>query len=56
MAAFKIALWSEESAAGHAALGEAYRQAKDLAGARLEAERALALAPDLPEARRCSSA
>ena len=51
VAAFKIALWSEESAAGHAALGEAYRQAKDLVGARLEAERALALTPDLPEAR-----
>ena len=51
VAAFKIALWSEESAAGHAALGEAYRQAKDQAGARLEAERALALTPDLPEAR-----
>ncbi len=50
VAAFKIALWSEESAAGHAALGEAYRQAKDLAGARLEAERALALTPGLPEA------
>lgn len=51
VAAFKIALWSEESAVAHAALGEAYRQAKDLAGARLEAERALALTPDLPEAR-----
>jgi Tfp pilus assembly protein PilF len=50
VAAFKIALWSEESAVGHAALGEAYRQARDLAGARLEAERALALRPDLPEA------
>ena len=50
VAAFKIALWSEESAAGHAALGEAYRQAKDPAGARLEAERALALTPGLPEA------
>ena len=49
--AFKIALWSEETAAGHAALGEAYRQAKDPAAARLEAERALTLAPELPEAR-----
>ena len=49
--AFKIALWSEESAAGHAALGEAYRQAKDPVAARLEAERALTLAPELPEAR-----
>jgi tetratricopeptide (TPR) repeat protein len=51
VAEFKIALWSEESAAGHAALGEAYRQAKDPVSARLEAERALALAPDLPDAR-----
>lgn len=50
VAAFKIALWSEESAAGHAALGEAYRQLKDPAAARLEAERALALTPGLPEA------
>lgn len=50
VAAFKIALWSEESAVAHAALGEAYRQAKDPAGARLEAERALALTPDLPDA------
>ncbi len=50
VAAFKIALWSEESAVGHAALGEAYRQAKNPTGARLEAERALALAPDLSEA------
>ena len=50
VAAFKIALWSEESAVGHAALGEAYRQAKNPAAARLEADRALALTPGLPEA------
>ncbi len=50
VAAFKIALWSEESAVGHAALGEAYRQAGNIVGARLETERALALAPGLPEA------
>lgn len=50
IAAFKIALWSEESAAGHAALGEAYRQAKDLAAARREAERALEMSPGLPAA------
>jgi tetratricopeptide (TPR) repeat protein len=48
--AFKIALWSEESAAGHAALGEAYLQARNLPAARLEAERALALSPGMPEA------
>jgi tetratricopeptide (TPR) repeat protein len=51
IAAFKIALWSEESAAGHTALGEAYRMGKQPAAARLEAERALALSPGSPEAR-----
>jgi tetratricopeptide (TPR) repeat protein len=49
--AFKIALWSTETAAGHAALGEAYRQAKDLAAARAEAGRALVLDPSSVEAR-----
>ena len=49
--AFKIALWSTESAAAHAALGEAYRQAKDTDAARIEAGRALALDPELAEAR-----
>ena len=48
--AFKIALWSEESAAGHAALGEALRQTRDTAGARREADRALQLSPGFPEA------
>ena len=43
--AFKIALWSAETAEAHAALGEAYRQAKELDAARAEAERALALDP-----------
>ena len=43
--AFKISLWSAETAEAHAALGEAYRQAKDLDAARAEAERALALDP-----------
>jgi tetratricopeptide (TPR) repeat protein len=49
--AFKIALWSAETAEAHAALGEAYRQAKDLAAARTEAERALAIDPQSAEAR-----
>jgi tetratricopeptide (TPR) repeat protein len=49
--AFKISLWSTESAAAHAALGEAYRQDKDLVNARAEAERALALDPSSDEAR-----
>ena len=48
--AFKIALWSEESAAGHAALGEAFRQARDFDGARREAERALEMSPGLTDA------
>jgi tetratricopeptide (TPR) repeat protein len=49
--AFKIVLWSAESAAAHVALGEAYREAKDLAAARAEAERALALDPGSADAR-----
>jgi tetratricopeptide (TPR) repeat protein len=49
--AFKIALWSAETAEVHAALGEAYRQAKDAVAARAEAERALALDPASAEAK-----
>lgn len=49
--AFKIALWSEETAVAHAALGEAFRQAKDLTAARAEGDRALALDPASVEAR-----
>jgi tetratricopeptide (TPR) repeat protein len=49
--ALKIAVWSAESAEAHAVLGEAYRQAKDLAAARAEAERALALDPASAEAK-----
>ncbi len=49
--AFKIAIWSEETAEAHAALGETYRQANDLTSAREEAQRALALDPSLTEAR-----
>jgi tetratricopeptide (TPR) repeat protein len=47
----KIALWSTETAEAHAALGEAYRQNQDLAAARAEADRALALDPKSDEAR-----
>ncbi len=50
--AFKIALWSHETAAAHVALGEAYLQAKDATSARVEAERALALDPASAEAKR----
>jgi tetratricopeptide (TPR) repeat protein len=49
--AFKIALWSAETAEAHAALGEAYRQAKDTNAARAEAQRALALDPASADAR-----
>ena len=51
IAAFKIVLWSGETAEAHAALGEAYRQAKDANSARAEAERALALDPASADAR-----
>src|SRR4051812_4842793 len=49
--AFKIALWSTETGEAHAALGEAYRQAGDIASARAEGGRALALDPALAEAK-----
>ena len=41
--ALKISLWSEETAEAHTALAGAYLAAKELASARAEAERALAL-------------
>ena len=49
--ALKIALWSTETAEAHAVLGEAYRQAKDLAAARAEAQQALALDPNSADAK-----
>ena len=49
--AFKISLWSAETAEAHVVLGEAYRQAKDPAAARAEAERALALDPASADAK-----
>jgi Flp pilus assembly protein TadD len=49
--AFKIALWSSESAAAHLALAQAYVQAKNDVGARTEAQRALTLAPESGEAK-----
>jgi tetratricopeptide (TPR) repeat protein len=49
--AFKISLWSTETADAHAALAEAYLAAKDMDGARSEAERALAMNPALAAAR-----
>ncbi len=49
--AFKISLWSAETADAHTALAEAYLEAKDVTAARAEAERALALAPASAAAR-----
>jgi tetratricopeptide (TPR) repeat protein len=49
--ALKISLWSAETAEGHATLGEAYRQTNDLAAARTEADRALALDPESADAK-----
>jgi tetratricopeptide (TPR) repeat protein len=41
--AFKIALWSEDHASGHVALAEAYLQMQNIAAAKEEVTRALAL-------------
>jgi tetratricopeptide (TPR) repeat protein/TolB-like protein len=49
--AFKIALWSSESAAAHVAIAQAYLRARNEADARTHAQRALVLAPDSAEAR-----
>jgi tetratricopeptide (TPR) repeat protein len=48
--AFKISLWSAETAPAHVALAEAYLRNKDADAARLEAGRALALDPSSAEA------
>jgi tetratricopeptide (TPR) repeat protein len=50
--AFKIALWSHETAAAHVALGEAYLEDKQPDDARGEAQRALELDPESADARR----
>ncbi len=49
--ALKISIWSEETSAAHAVLGEAYRQDRDLTSARAEADRALAIDPTSAEAK-----
>ena len=48
--AFKIALWSEETVAGHVGLAEALLQVQDQGAARVEVDRALALDPKSAEA------
>ncbi len=49
--AFKIALWSRETAEGRIALAQAYIQLKDHAGARSALDRALVIDPNSSEAR-----
>ena len=49
--ACRLSLWSEESADGHACLGEGLLAVRDPAGARLEAQRALAIDPSHAGAR-----
>lgn len=48
--AFKIALWSRETAEGRVALAQAYIQLKDHAGARAALERALVIDPNSSDA------
>lgn len=48
--AFKIALWSQETAEGRIALAQAYLQVKDQEGAREALERALVLDPNSAQA------
>jgi len=48
---FKVAIWCRETAAARVALGTAMLEAGDKAGARREAERAVALNPTMVEAR-----
>lgn len=48
--ALKISIWSRDTAAAHAALGEAFMALKDTGAARTEAQRALALDPSSSEA------
>jgi tetratricopeptide (TPR) repeat protein len=50
--ALKISLWSAETAEAHAVLAAAYADAKDADKAREEAQRALVLDPQSPDARR----
>jgi Tfp pilus assembly protein PilF len=49
--ALKISLWSQETVAAHVALGEVYLQGKELGLAASEADKALALNPQSPEAK-----
>ena len=48
---FRIAVWCRETSIAHVRLGEALLESGDKAGARQEAQRAIALSPESPEAR-----
>ena len=48
--ALKISVWSQDSAAARVALGEAYLRLKDVAAARAQVQRALAIDPSSAEA------
>ena len=48
---FRIAVWCRETSIAHVRLGEALLESGDKPGARQEAQRAIALSPESPEAR-----
>jgi tetratricopeptide (TPR) repeat protein/TolB-like protein len=50
--AFKISIWSEDQAAAHVYLGEAYLKTGDKVKARAEAQRALVMNPESADAKR----
>ncbi len=50
--AFKISIWSEDQAAAHVYLAQAYLKTGDAANARVEAQRALTLDPSSTEAKK----
>ena len=49
--ALKISIWSQDTVAARVALGQAYLGVKDLASARMQAEKALAMDPASQDAR-----
>lgn len=49
--ALKVSIWSQDSAAAHVALGEAYLQLKDMPAARAQVQRALVIDPGSAAAR-----
>lgn len=48
---FRIAVWCRDTSIAHVRLGEALLDSGDLQGARQEAQKAIAMAPESPEAR-----